>query len=343
MVKKSYGVIVGRFQVHKLHAGHKKLIRTVKNKHNNVVIFLGCTKTPPNRHNPLDFDTRKAMLLAAYPKDITVLPLQDKKTDEEWSRELDDRIADIMNLGDVTLYGSRDSFVPHYSGRHKVVELELTVPKSISSTLSREQVTNEVIQSPQFRAGMIYAAGLHYPRCFPTVDIAVIHRTETEIMLMLGKRDNEPRLRFIGGFADVGDESYERTGIREVLEESNGVHVTNLHYIGSRLIDDWRYRDCEDKIKTIFYVGESMTMEGKGSDDIAEIRWLPLSELRPTDFEPEHAKLFNMLMQYLGVANYADRSGIEMSPSDPMSLPCHQPLNETSMKMINSVLKSGRK
>jgi hypothetical protein len=133
MDKPSFGVIVGRFQVHELHQGHLELLQRVWKRHNRVILFLGCTKTGPTRRNPLDFETRKAMIQAQFPEFI-VVPLQDKKSDEEWSKELDARIADIVNFGDVTLYGSRDCFAPYYHGGHRVKELEMeNIPKPTSS------------------------------------------------------------------------------------------------------------------------------------------------------------------------------------------------------------------
>ena len=43
------------------------------------------------RRNPLDFEMRKAMLQVAFLDSLdklTILPLQDKETDEQWSQKL---------------------------------------------------------------------------------------------------------------------------------------------------------------------------------------------------------------------------------------------------------------
>jgi len=63
----NYGVIVGRFQVNNLHAGHLELLRQVADKHDRVIVFIGVARTMPTRRNALDFETRKKMIQAEYP------------------------------------------------------------------------------------------------------------------------------------------------------------------------------------------------------------------------------------------------------------------------------------
>jgi bifunctional NMN adenylyltransferase/nudix hydrolase len=61
------GVIVGRFQVPELHDAHKDLIETVCDKHDKVIIFLGLSPLMVTRENPLDFESRKQMILESSP------------------------------------------------------------------------------------------------------------------------------------------------------------------------------------------------------------------------------------------------------------------------------------
>jgi bifunctional NMN adenylyltransferase/nudix hydrolase len=295
MIKPDIGIVVGRFQVHELHEGHLELFRIVKSRHNRVAVFLGCTKTGPNRKNPLDYETREKMIHDDFP-DFTVHALQDKKTDEEWSRELDARIDDIIGGGpaSVTLYGSRDSFAPHYHGKHKVKELDIEVPPSLNGTDIRARLTSQIKKSADFRAGNIYNAGLGYPHCIPTVDVAIHHDKH----ILVGRKPGEPGWRFIGGHAEVTTDSYEEDAKKEAMEES-GLPISNVTYIGSKRIDDWRHRGTENGIKTAFFLAESMTFGGTGADDIEEVHWLPLDEMKPEDFEPEHQPLVVMLTTYL--------------------------------------------
>jgi len=62
------GIIIGRFQVHQLTQAHKELIQFVIDRHTKVVIFLGLSPLLVTRNNPLDFESRKQMILKEFPK-----------------------------------------------------------------------------------------------------------------------------------------------------------------------------------------------------------------------------------------------------------------------------------
>ena len=117
------GVLVGRFQVHELHAAHRELIDFVVEQHDKVVILLGIAPIPGSTANPLDFESRKQMIQADYP-DVNILYIRDEGTDEQWSKELD-KIVNTVGLPgqSAVLYGGRDSFIEHYSGQFPVREL----------------------------------------------------------------------------------------------------------------------------------------------------------------------------------------------------------------------------
>lgn len=308
MIKPDIGFVVGRFQVHELHEGHLELFRIVKSRHNRVVVFLGCSKSGPNRHNPLDYVSREKMIHASFP-DFTVVPLQDKKTDALWSLELDQRIDDIVggSPASITLYGSRDSFAPYYHGKHKAVELDIAVPKSINATDIREKLTNTVLSSPDFRAGQIYSAGQRYPQCIPCVD-AVIYHSEPDdysydsFELLLGRKPGESLWRFVGGHAETSTNSYEDDVKKEVFEETGLSEISNIHYVGSALIDDWRHRGTENKIKTMLFAMRSMTLGAVAADDIEEVKWFKWHDLATDDFEPEHRILFDMFDKWMNSA-----------------------------------------
>jgi bifunctional NMN adenylyltransferase/nudix hydrolase len=209
MIKPSFGIIVGRFQVHELHDGHIELIQTVRGLHNRVIVFLGVAPAIGTRRNPLDFITRKKLIQASFP-DVTVCPLPDMVTDEAWSRELDHRIAEIAPFGEITLYGGRDSFVPHYSGKYKPMELPLKIQKSGEEV--RAELGGTVMASPDFRAGVIYSTANQYPRVITTVDIAILSNSGK---LLLGRKKDEKGWRFIGGHADPKSDRFEQDAYRE--------------------------------------------------------------------------------------------------------------------------------
>ncbi len=147
-----------------------------------------------------------------------------------------------------------------------------------------------------FRCGVIWAMHNQYDKVFPTVDIAILNDTGTE--MLLGRKPTETKFRFIGGFSDVKSPTYEADARREVAEET-GIEITDPVYIGSTLIDDWRYRGEKDKIKTLFFVATHMYGQVGADDDIAEVRWFKLANVNKGDMVETHWPLYDMLKAYL--------------------------------------------
>ena len=85
------GVIIGRFQVPELHSAHIELIESVRSYHQKVIIFLGVSPLLVTANNPLDFESRKQMILEKYP-DVNVLYIKDIVNDSVWSKRLDEQI-----------------------------------------------------------------------------------------------------------------------------------------------------------------------------------------------------------------------------------------------------------
>lgn len=143
------GAIIARFQVQQLHEGHLHLIRTAMKQCPEVVFLLGVA-FKSSAANPLPFPFRREMILERFPG-VTVIPLFDRKTNEEWSRDVDNILSEY---GDVTIFHSRASFKDSYSGRLPLQEVE-EVPE-VSGTTVRKSITPEY-RNPSFRAGIIYA------------------------------------------------------------------------------------------------------------------------------------------------------------------------------------------
>ncbi len=248
--KTDVAVIVGRFQVHELHEEHRRLIDEVVKNHYRVLIFLGVSPLRNTKQNPLDFVARQRMIQDLYPS-IEVFAQADEPDDFVWGKKLDARIKDVI-LPDqkAVLYGGRDSFISRYHGTYPVIELE---PKIIiSGTETRRRVSMNHGHSHDFRTGAIWASQNRYDSVVPTVDIAILRDNE---VLLGQKTEDQGKYRFVGGFADVNSDSYELDAAREVREET-GLEVSNLRYLGSAKIDDWRFRSESDKIKTLFYTAD---------------------------------------------------------------------------------------
>lgn len=258
-------------------------------KHRKVVIVLGIAPVATSINNPLDFEARKQMILAAYPS-ITVLYVKDVNDDARWSKRVDEIIGDVLSPTQTALlYGSRDSFIRHYSGRFDTVELPTEHHKS--GTEIRAEIGREARDSADWRAGVIWASRNRYPVSYQTVDIAIFNPDYSQILL--GKKKGAANWRLIGGFADPCSTSLEDDARRETMEEV-GVKLASLEYVRSFEVDDWRYRNEPDCIKTALFVGTTYDGNPVAGDDIETVCWFNRTELDPTGYFPivsEHQDL----------------------------------------------------
>ncbi len=291
------GVIVGRFQVHQLHEAHRSLIQSVTKLHPQTFIVLGASPVRVSQRNPLDIEARRQLFREQFP-DITVLYLKDEPSDEAWSAALDRLLDDVLTPAQsATLYGGRDSFIARYSGAYKTEVLEPEV--YASGTELRRTIRGKVRGTEDFRAGVIWASANGYPKVFPTVDVAVRGQivgpsdgTALEHKWLLVKKPNETLWRFPGGFVQPNDLNYEAAARREVAEET-GVSIDGLTYVGSHRVDDWRYRDEDDKIVTILYLATYVYGPVRPADDVSHAKWF--ATIEADNLVPEHRPLLDLL------------------------------------------------
>lgn len=291
------GVIVGRFQTPKLHEAHLNLINTVASRHKKVLILLGNSPIKVSRRNPLDFHTRRIMVNQIFP-DITVASLKDMGNDLVWSEGLDSQIRSNFDIETAVIYGSRDSFIPHYRGKFPTIKLDASNP-GLSGEDIRQMVSEGVLDNEDARRGAIYAAYNRHPTAFPTVDMALWNPKTDELLVGHKKRDFVGKWRFPGGFVDpTKDRSFEDAAKRELEEETGIANAGEPIFVGSTIIDDWRYRGEIDKIFTSLWLFKSPYINAEAADDLAGLRTFRVSELirnNGSDFMPEHVPLWDML------------------------------------------------
>lgn len=303
MATRQIGVVIGRFQVDEIHAGHVKLLRYVESKHPSVLILLGCKSAPQDCQNPLEFAPRAQMMHAVCPTAV-VLPVWDCESDEEWSANVDLLIQRIFPTRSAILYGGRDSFIKHYTGKFSTANLDFY--QTNSGTSIRERISSFPENSSSFRAGIIYGLTNLQPRLFTTVDIAVIKShvklIAAEVTLryeiLLGRRSLKHKWRLPGGFIDLTDQSAEGAAKRELLEETQ-LKALDLTYVTSIKIDDWRSRGAKDVgHMTMLFKVSRFEGEPKGGDDLPDVRWFPLTNTTLTKITPEHQPLLRKILNY---------------------------------------------
>lgn len=297
MSKYDIGVVVGRFQVPELHAVHKKLLELVSSETKNVLVFLGVAPTLGTKEDPLDFTSRAKMIQTDFPNAI-VVPLMDRPTNKEWSKNLDTMIRTVFPMGTVCLYGGRDSFLKQYDGNLKTCKIE-DFP-DVSGTSIRKDAGKTIINTPDFRAGIIYSTQNQYPRLHSTVDIAVIRRKNKTVEVLLGRKGLGQPLVFPGGFVDPSDDSTEDAAVRELAEETTvtGLGVDALKYLGSFKIKDWRYQK-EERIITSFFVVEHTWGPVENTEELQDVAWYPVTPATRKLVAEHHFVLFDRLRVHL--------------------------------------------
>lgn len=287
----SVGVVIGRFQIHSLHVGHRHLI-DVANKENDVLcILLGSSGGSLTKRNPLPFDVRKKMILERY-EDALVYEIIDSSS---WSEDLDALLTSQFPQMKIRLYGSRDSFAKEYYGKNEVVIVEPI--HQISGTEIRNQVT-EPKDTESFRLGMVESQKIKYPISYQTVDIVLYNEKNNAILL--GRKSRSGRWCLPGGFVDPSDVSLECAALRELSEEVRNIATEDaISYLGSYRVQDHRYRNEEDKILTALFLVKYKDGEASAGDDLEEVMWCSFAEAQEK-ISDTHAPLLALVRKVLG-------------------------------------------
>jgi bifunctional NMN adenylyltransferase/nudix hydrolase len=294
---KNVGVIIGRFQAVDETPELARFFDVIKRQHDVTMLVLGVTKIRGSKRNPLSFELRRSLLKKFFTEDL-IVPLDDHPRDDEWSAQLDSVIRSRFDGAAITVYGSDDDFLPRYAGMY----LRKGTGPSHRSEADPKLLERNHVGSAEFRRGVFVGINDSFPKVFPTVDIALFRNHRTEILL--GYKSLDKKWRLIGGFSDPSDESLEAAATRELAEETGVKQSSPLRYEGSFRIDDWRYRNEEDKIISTLFSTEWTSGEAAGADDIAEVKWFSLGSLQEMIDKdataPEHKPLFQALLKKYG-------------------------------------------
>lgn len=212
-----YGAIIARFQIMYLHEGHRYLIDQVSALHRgNIIILLGVSQNV-NYKNLLPFEVRKEIVLETYPNAI-VLPLYDVGNDDEWSKMVDDTLKDY----DVSLYGSRDSFIDYYSGSLEVYNIEPI--QDVSATEIREQLRLNPPKTTDYRSGYIVGS-------LDTIDkLSLKYRIIYEF--------GDGMSRTIDITSETKFVSNEVSIVADMLELGYDADYSNVEYLSSGVVDN---------------------------------------------------------------------------------------------------------
>lgn len=285
------GVIVGRFQVDALHFGHQHLIGFVRDQHDDVLLVLGVRHGARSKLYPLKFGEREQMIRELYGSAVRIAALSDNPIDPKfWSRHLDDLIEEMYPGRPAILYGSRQSFIPLYSGKFPAVE----VPVLVAGSGTKVRAEMKFPGNRDARAAIIYEIENRYPFMYSTSDLAIVDKQQGRILL-IGKNQHEGYLSFVGGHAGKEDPGAMAVARREASEEIPGVEFGELRYLDTLTIDDPRYRGTPDGIMTTFFEAPYLGGVAKPSDDADTAEWVGKGELI-SRLVPWHRRLGNLLL-----------------------------------------------
>lgn len=265
------GVVVMRVQVPALHEGHRQLLDYVQSQHNLVFVVLGSPRGFPTNKNPLSYEVRKTMMLQAYPA-FTVGEIKDHPVSPTyWSEELDLLIASQFPDRVPILYGSRDSFLGLYSGRHKTQYV--ASENEASGTKIRNELT--LPSSEDARAALIYREMHRAPMVYPTITLGI--KREDRALCMV-KHLHHGAASFIEGYVDPG-ESAEQAVFRELHQQAPGIQIIRPQFRFSLPVNDPRYRNSRDSMLTSFFETEHLFGEAKTDDTIGRMAWVHRSSI----------------------------------------------------------------
>jgi bifunctional NMN adenylyltransferase/nudix hydrolase len=299
----SVGVIIGRFQGDQLHAGQLELITSVMRNHNSVAILLG---EPPiknrGRKDPLSYRDRIGLFdqfMQSETSSVSLHMLPDVESDEEWSANLDTLVKTLFPTKKIILYGGKDSFIPTYTGNLNTKQVD-TLPGWDGTDL-REVISSRERNSPDFRAGKITATLNRFAVSYQVVDVAMVDYKK-ETVVMGGKKLWGNYYGFPGGFVSPTDGSLEIAAARELHEETrkNNICSSEMRYLGSTQIVDWRYKH-EDRILSAMFVIDASTTWGKlqAGDDLDQVYELPINEETRQQVRPSHQPLWDLLIKHM--------------------------------------------
>lgn len=287
---------VGRFQFHTLCDEVVDIYKKLSTKgKTNIVVSLSPLKGTKN--NPFNFQTRKSVLTPLVEGNGSIYYINNKPSDKQWSKELDRVISTSSNESDNIIVVGRQSTVGvAYSGKYKFV------PIDEEHIISYQKLVNDTLKSPpindiKFRLGILFAQQEKYDTAFTCVDVAIFNEDNTKILLgykNIDKIDDTVFYRFIGGFSDPTTKTFEQDVRREAYEET-GVEIGDIKYIASFLVDDWRYREERDKIKTLLFTAKYVFGAIRAGDDIDGLKWFDVRSLTEDMLVPNHRPFLKAL------------------------------------------------
>lgn len=136
-----------------------------------------------------------------------------------------------------------------------------------------------------------------YNSAIAVCDVAVWKDDKNKIEILLGRKHKEDKFRFVGGFISIEDESILAGAKRELREEAGDIEVGDWKFIANSRMNDPRYIDDKDRLFTTFYKCKYIFGRPQGADDIAEVKWFDIDEIKKEEVMEVHHGLLDLLIK----------------------------------------------
>lgn len=113
---------------------------------------------------------------------------------------------------------------------------------------------------------------------YSTSDLAIVDYKADKVIL-IGKKIHSGLLSFIGGHAEKKDTDGRVVAVREGSEEVKGIVIGTPVFIGTKTIDDPRYRGSPDGVMTTFYRAPFISGTPENGDDADYVHRINRSDL----------------------------------------------------------------
>lgn len=277
-MQKTFTVVLAYFQNINLTKQDIFYLQSLRPENGSMMAILdvkrgACTAEQPLRPN------QRQDILRGHRKlfDAGVAEHLHIRDNERWSLILDETIEKSMPQGTTHIaFFIAKSLADKYVGQYTPVIME-DIPglTDVSAPVPvKPSTTND------FRQGIMYAEQKAFALVYSTVDIALVDSNLK--FVLLGRKLNEKKWRFPGGFVDPTDDSKEAAWFRELGEEvPNGVlsFVSDVEYIGSTIVPDCRYPGRDKIMTTIFGAIVKFDVDTlEAGDDLVEVQLFGISD-----------------------------------------------------------------
>lgn len=297
-MQKTFTVVLAYFQNINLTQQDISYLESLRPENGTMMAVLDVKRGACTAEQPLRPNQRQDILrghLSLFDGGVAEhLHIRDN---ELWSLLLDKTIEKSMpsDTTRVSLCIAK-SLAEKYVGQYSPVIIMDDIPGLTDVSVAvpvKPSTTND------FRQGIMYAEQRAFPLVYSTVDIALLD--DTLQYVLLGRKQNEKKWRFPGGFVDPTDASKEVAWLRELDEEvPSGVEgfISDIEYICSTIVPDCRYSGRDKIMTTMFGAIVNFDINNlKAGDDLVEVQLFRVGEgLFNEITEDHHPALKKFLM-----------------------------------------------